>query len=383
MSFRTAYAQYEGDGSVAGVEKAVASLKNQFSGFKVGRIIYFASIRFDPDALAKAMQAAFPDIITVGSTSYGGEVDTHIFKDALVAMGFSDEVFDELYSGLLLGDGRQPAGRGQYASFDALLQSFEKQIGRKVEDLDYHEYVGVVIASRMSPFTASVLERLGDVSDVLFTGGCAGDDLSFNKSLVFFDGLSLSNAILVIIARPSKGFSLLKTQAFSLTDKVFAITRLDRDKDVIWEFDGRPAAEVLAEAIGIATDDLAGNIFGEYQLTIPVHNQILPQTILDVVDNRGLRMFSPLFEGMRMTLAKATDIVESTAASLVEKKEEMGSVSAILHFNCVLRHDTIVKKQLERQYGDLFKGIPTIACSSNGEMNIGVVSQTSCMLLFK
>jgi len=63
--------------------------------------------------------------------------------------------------------------------------------------------------------------------------------------------------------------------------------------------------------------------------------------------------------------------------------ESIGSISAIVCFNCILRTLELKEKKQTEKYGSLFKDIPTVGFSTYGESFIGHINQTAVMLLVK
>jgi 4-diphosphocytidyl-2C-methyl-D-erythritol kinase len=68
---------------------------------------------------------------------------------------------------------------------------------------------------------------------------------------------------------------------------------------------------------------------------------------------------------------------------LENKIEEFGEIEGIINFHCIQRTIELEKKNLVKQYGEIFKEIPTIGFSTYGEVYIGHMNQTSTMLVFR
>lgn len=86
---------------------------------------------------------------------------------------------------------------------------------------------------------------------------------------------------------------------------------------------------------------------------------------------------------MEYSVLESKDIVKETEAALNAKKEELGNISGIINFNCILRTLELEAKNQTDAYGALFSDIPTIGFSTYGEEYIGHINQTATMLLFK
>jgi hypothetical protein len=87
-------------------------------------------------------------------------------------------------------------------------------------------------------------------------------------------------------------------------------------------------------------------------------------------------------EGMTLTLLESMDIVTDTKAAVEEKLTEMGKISGIINFHCILRTLELESKNRTNDYARIFADIPTIGFSTYGEAFLGHINQTSTMLVF-
>jgi hypothetical protein len=88
-------------------------------------------------------------------------------------------------------------------------------------------------------------------------------------------------------------------------------------------------------------------------------------------------------EGIELSLLESTDIIASTKESLVSVESELGGISGIINFNCILRTLELREKGLTDDYGALFSDVSTIGFSTYGEQFIGHINQTATMLVFR
>jgi len=84
-----------------------------------------------------------------------------------------------------------------------------------------------------------------------------------------------------------------------------------------------------------------------------------------------------------MHLLESEDIVQKTKEDLKAKMDEMGGVSAILNFHCILRTLELEETGQTDDYANLFKDVDMIGFSTYGEQYVGHINQTSTMLMFK
>jgi hypothetical protein len=175
---------------------------------------------------------------------------------------------------------------------------------------------------------------------------------------------------------------VLKTQSMDVLPQVFKVTKANEEERRIIELDGRPATYVYAEALNVKLEDLADNLF-KHPLDL-----VFDETDPFVRSPKGIEGTDVLFlcsvkEGQHLNLLTSRDIVKETQAALAKKKEELGQISAIVNFNCVLRTIELKQKNQTDAYGALFKDIPTIGFSTFGESFIGNLNQTATMIVFQ
>jgi len=101
-----------------------------------------------------------------------------------------------------------------------------------------------------------------------------------------------------------------------------------------------------------------------------------------IVEDR-VRFYCNVLEGMELTVLDSTDMIEDTRQALAQKRQELGGISGIINFHCILRTLELEQKGLTEAYGNLFTEIPTIGFSTYGEEYVGHINQTATMLAFR
>lgn len=384
MRFRTTYAQTHDGTPVANAKKAVRKIAADLADFTPSMILFFAATDYNPHTLASEMHDAFPKIKTLGCTTAGEGVDGKIINSSVVVMAFSADVFDYCETAVVLGDGQVPADKDVFTSTEHALRHLGRKQKGELIQLDYRKYVGFMLGDRISSFTESVLEKVGERTDVIFVGGFAGDDYKFiDAQMVFYQGRAYRSAAILALWKPRAGFALLKTQAVDLTDKKMVITRADEKNRIIWEFDHESAASAYARQIHTPVESMDILDFDGNPLAITADGEPFVRIIVKQVDNRGLQMFAQVREGTVQTLTRTGDVYAVTKKDLEAKWREMGGYAAVLHINCASRHTALKNRDQVDAFAALFQGVPGIAFSSYGEIFVGVVAMTSTMILFK
>jgi hypothetical protein len=355
-------------------EKSAVELAKKFSGITPRVIVYFASSRFDPSALAAAMQKQFPAAQLIGCTTAGEIVSGKMLKESIVAMAFDAVALEDFCVGVVEGiktENRVPE----------IFAGFESHTGQKMMDLDIHKYVGIILVDGMSVAEERLMEKIGDLTNVTFIGGSAGDDLKFQKTYVFANGKAYTDAAVLALLKPTAGFDVIKTQSFRDLKKILRATRVDEAKRTVIEFNAKPAAEAYAQVLGV-TQKAAGDKFMSNPVGLMVDDQPFVRSPQQF-QGESMVFYCNIKQGMELHLLESMDIVKDTRAVLQAKQKELGKISGLINFHCILRTLELEQRKQTEDYGKVFADIPSIGFSTYGEEYLGHINQTATMLVFK
>lgn len=387
MRFKTTFAQETGGGPVDNARAAVDKIAADFADISPAVIVFFAATDYDPDTVAAEMQIAFPGAVTLGCTAAGELRDGKVLSRGVAAMAFSDGVFSFSETAVVIADrdkARETARPDVFSDPDAALKYLARDLGKPLLALDHREYVGFMLADATAPFAESVIERAGELTNVFMVGGIAADDYTFDRQYVFYRGRAYrGGAAVLALWKPANGFELLKTQAVEATGTRFTVTRADEGKRIIREFDGRPALEAYAEAIGVPPENVGIPEFDRNPLALMAEGEPFLCAAVGQAEGGGLQMYTKILEGMRLTLTKSGRIVATTEKVLAGKIAESGEPAAILHVVCAVRHNAMKNVGALDDFGRLFERFPHTAFVSLGEVYVNLVGITSVMILFK
>jgi hypothetical protein len=260
------------------------------------------------------------------------------------------------------------------------LQAFERHFGLPVADLDFNQYVGLILVDGLSGIEEKLMDELGDATDVAFVGGSAGDDLKFSTTYVYANGRAYTNAEVLAVLKPKVPFSIIKTQSFTVLPQTLTATRVDQARRLVLAFDGKPAAQAYAEALGVPVE-AAGSQFMVHPMGLVAGGEPFVRSPRAIQDG-GLAFYCKITEGMQLHLLQSTDIVADTRKAVEDQQAAMGGFSGLINFHCILRTLELEQRGRTDDYGRLFARIPTIGFSTYGEQYLGHINQTSTILAF-
>ena len=355
-------------------EKAAVQIQSQMAGCNPRAVLFFASSQYDPQAICQGMHQAFPQADTFGCSTSGEIVTGKMMKNSVVAMGFTTDVLADL--NLQVVERIQDENR-----VDEAFKGFAAYFKADPFVMGVDEYVGIILVDGLRMAEEKLMDRIGELSNLFFIGGSAGDDLKFSQTWVYAKGKAYTDAALLALLKPKVKFSFIKTQSFQASPAKLVATKVKLSERKVIEFNNKPAAVAYAEAVG-TTADKADQFFMSNPVGLVIDDEPYvrsPQRI----EADAMHFYCNVMEGMEMTLLTSSDIVKDTRAAVTEKLDKLKQISGIINFHCILRTLELEKNGMTEAYADIFSDIPTIGFSTYGEEFIGHINQTATMLIFE
>ncbi len=369
MDIMTAYSTKDS------IDEIVQDINNQLGFFDTELLLFFASSKFAPDEISKKIQDSFPVSQVIGCSTAGEITKGKLLNNSVVTMAFNSGAIEDVKVEVV-------ENLKDQGSLKRAFDAFEKHYDEPMGAMDPEKYVGIILVDGLSLAEESLMESIGDLTNVIFIGGSAGDDLNFRSTHVYTKGKSYSNAAVLALLKPKKEFTFIKTQSFRELNKVLEVTKADVTKREVFEFNGKPAAIAYAEAVGTSIEE-APKKFMTNPVGLIIDDEPYVRSPQQITNNGSMTFYCSVLEGTELSLLESTDIIQDTLKSIKQVKDQLGSISGIININCILRTLELTQKTLLADYGQLFADLPTVGFSSYGEQYIGHVNQTATMLVFK
>ncbi len=354
---------------------AVGEVAEQLAGFDFNVLIFFASATYDFHQIAEEMKTQYSDKLVLGCSSYSEFCNDMESKDTITAMAITKECVSDAAIEVI----ENVAADGNLAP---AFWNFENHFDMKMSEASFRKYVGIMLTDGLSGAEEKTIEMIGDMTDVFFVGGSAADRLTFTGTYLYANGKVYQDAVVLALFKVETGFTIVKTQSVEQTGISVTVTKADPEQRRIYELNNKPAAEYLSTILDIPMNELQDSFFG-HPLGIVIGDEIFIRSLRTLEPDGSISAFCAVAEGMTLSLLKTKDMIAETKASIEEKKAQMGSISGILNFNCVLRTLQLEKEQSLLPFGEIFADYPTCGFSTYGEIFLGHINQTATMLLFK
>jgi hypothetical protein len=375
----TTAARAHGTGSAAGAVATIAAeLQAGLAGQAAAVVLFFASSSYDPVDLAGPLTASFPEAVVLGCSTAGE------FTDALDGVGGVSAVALPVslvarHAAVLAELDDDPAGATKRA-----MAEIGDVLGCEVRTLDPSSHLGFILIDGMHGAEEAVNEALGNAAPLLdVVGGSAGDDLAFQDTWVSVgDRVSHRGAALVVceLTRP---FTVLRSSTFTSTGKRLRVTKADAAARIVHEFDGRPATEAYAEAIGWDPAALDSTAFMEHPVGLMTDDAPFIRSPQQVTGDGGIQFYCQVLEGMDVDVMQSGDIVAATSDAFAQALDVLGGrASGGVLFNCILRRLELDAAGHNQAFVDSFAGVPLAGFHTYGESWLGHMNQTITGVVF-
>ncbi|HEX7479919.1 MAG TPA: FIST N-terminal domain-containing protein [Polyangiales bacterium] len=360
------------------VNAAAGELIAQLSDVEPVAISFFASHHHDGAALSARLRQVFPRAAVIGCTT-AGELTQEAWLSGSV-------------SALALGRGKVRAAAAALARFDqgvaAGIASAGEQLSTamalELRQADPCRYVGVVLVEGLRMHEEAANDALGNLAPtVSFVGGSAGDDGEFKRTRVFCNGEESDNGAALLLLDAAVPFVVTKTCSFEPASADFPVTRVDVEKRIVYEIDGRPVLEVYAELVGVAKSALDDRVFMAHPFGLMIDGKPWIRSPQRVLPDGGLKFYCQILEGMRVHVMRSIGLVADTRRELSQVRARLGgSMSGGLAFNCILRRKEIDAMQTQAAFIESFAGLQMAGFHTYGESWLGHINQTFTGLWF-
>lgn len=360
------------------VVEAFRDIKAQIEGDGQGvapKMIIFSSCFEHFETITKMLKEEYPEATTIGTTSFINCTNKGYSEKAVSAIILFDGI--ECASGVLLEANVYPmryveeiekAVRNLHSSDNTICFEFSTAF-YGCEELVQDTY-------------RSVLNQRG----IPIIGGSAGAELTLSTTRVSLNGTVYNNAsVFVLIHNKDGKIRLYKENIFKPTNHILVATDVDCDERAVYEYNGKPAAEAVAEALMIPVSELSKSAFMHPVGRISGDNIYITET-KEVLPDGGITYFARIYGRTRLALLELDDIPKVWNDTAEKIKSENPNPSFVLMVHCLARSQYFLQnnmfdeftEKLNEEYGNYF------LISGYGEQfNFEHLNQTMLLAVFE
>lgn len=360
---KTACASSEEDGDF------VTLLKSRLRTDDYAFLVVLASPVVDLDAFLPALSATIPCDLIIGARTAGEICSVGYCEGTVVLLGFPKSHFAATAKLIDLDN----------ENYDLMFSSKILQMRQDVQvqrpDFD-QEFAMLMVDGLSLQEDALVFHIHTALGSTPLIGGSSGDGLTFANAPVIFNGTYHSSAAVLLIARSNCGVKIFSEDHFHPSPKRLIVTGANPEERLVTEINGTDAALEYARLVGIDPKQLSTFVFSAHPVLVSIGDQHHVRSIQQVEDNKYLRFFSAIDEGMVLTLASA-DNIASHLEGVLDGLSQTQNPDLIFACDCFFRRIEAEERQEINNMSALFRKHKVFGFSTYGEQhNMLHVNQT-------
>lgn len=391
--------------SDTGDAEAAARDAQNMAGEKVTFAIVFSSSKYDPQTVYNDISSVLSDANIIGCTTAGEicNLAGKTMSDSLAVLGIGGKRIKTA-----VGVGKELSKKGEEAGIEAATAAYKSlnfdpytlfvgMMHKTPLDLvKMKTFMNVMIPDGLSAgeenFLRGLMTVTGRHSPII--GGSAGDDLNLQRTWQFGNGVYTDAGVLGVITGGIKLGTAIGNGYTPVPGKGAAVTK--SKARVVYEFNRRPAAEVLKELLEV--DELTFEVNAQRPLgfkSVDVSNEYVIRSVSTENPDGSLNFFSEIPQGMYFNVMETNkQLLEQRFRETLQKAlADAGNptnVGAIVVLNCIYKHLANVRcncNDFDLIRDELDKDVPVIGFNTYGEQGstsggaVGHHNQTSSLLV--
>ena len=301
------------------IEEATSQLKNPTL------ILFFSGVD-EFEQYAGEIKKKYPDAITMGATTFAAFCKEGSYKDTLMVLGFEDGIRCEAR---LLEDVDKYALK-YYERVKKIASNFNNP-----ENTMCLEFSSALISCE--ELVLSTLNSVLSNKKIPVFGGSAGDKGRAEKSLISLNGKVYSNACVFVMIENLKGkIRFYRENIYKPTRHYFKSTKVDVRNRIVYEYDHKPAAQVMADAMGVSMKELP-KYLDSYPMGRIIGNEMYIVANNAIVKDNGMAYHARIYNNSQIVLLEPDDYRSVIKRTLEQVKLDCKKPSLTLMVNCLAR----------------------------------------------
>lgn len=339
----------------------IRELMSGIAGCNPSLLAVFTSSGSSSAEILRPLAAAYPDAMLVGCTTAGSLAPGLYNGEGTVAIAFSSADFS--FEVCLLNDLRNfsmaAAGAAVETAYFHLLHKREP---------DHENFFAMLLLDAVSRREEEVAATAyAALDNVAIFGASAGDNLRFDATRIFYRGMELEDAALVIIGASNRRMEVFKFEHFRPTASKVVVTHADAGRRTVRTINAEPAASEYARLIGVSPAELTPEVYASHPLLVRIAGDYHVRAVRQVDAQGALQFYCDVDRGMVLTLAESEDMRENLIANMERLEKRLGGLEAVVCFDCILRRLEAERLSIKPDLLGIFARYNMIGFNTYGE----------------
>lgn len=320
---------------------------------------------------SKKIYEAYPDSIVIGSTTYISFCSEGFSHSGLSVMAIEEDI--ECSCGLLF----------EVNSYPSIYINHIKKALNKLSS--YENTCCLEFTTAFSNAEDLVLDTFQEAiegKDIPVVGASAGTMSIGNKdSLVCLNGdVYINTCAFVFIHNLNGRIKIIKENIFKPTNHSFIVTDVDCDEQLVYEYDGKIAADQLMEKLNVDVDELP-NTLNLHPMGRVFDDDIYITATNKINDDGSICYYTRIYNHTKMVLLELDDIPKVWKETVSKSKKEIEKPSFVLSLNCIGRSSIFEIKNCFGDFVNVLRDVGKfIGISGYGEQ-LGTIHLNQSMIL--
>lgn len=302
---------------------AVQEATSQLSKPKL--VLFFSGVDKFSD-YTREIKDRFPDATTMGATTFAAFCKNGAFKDTLMVLGFEDGIRCE--AGILKDADQYPLK--YIKQVEQCAREFHKP-----ENTICLEFSSGLI--RCEELVLSTINSVLEKKKIPVFGGTAGDKGKAEKTMISLNGSVYEKAcVFVMIENLGGKIKLYRENIYKPTAHYFKSTKVDVRKRIVYEYNNKPAAKVIADALGVSIAELP-KYLDNYPMGRIIGNEMYIVANNAIVNGSGMEYHARIYNNSQVVLLEPDQYRSVIAHTLEDVKKECKKPALTLMVNCLAR----------------------------------------------
>lgn len=346
----------DADGFARAVAEEAAAIDAEFALF------FFSQSLMSAEALSRALQRHAPALPHAGCST-AGEITPHGLQDGhVLAMLFPRRGFTAVSTMIR---NLKSVRMDEIADEVAALR---RALHMRASPPRSENAFALCLIDGLSYAEEALTSALHwSLDEIPLIGGSAGDNLKFETTTLLANGHVDSDCAVVVLIATDIPFHVFKTENFVPTGHKLVVTASDPERRIVHEFNAGNAAEEFAAAVGIVNGAMTPLSFASHPVVVKVGGEYYCRSIQKMNEDGSLSFYCAIDDGVVLSIAEPTGMVESTRSALHAVGEHLGGIDLVLGFDCVLRRLDAHNRQVFRDISELYRANRVIGFGTYGE----------------
>jgi hypothetical protein len=304
----------------------VKAVEEATQGIESPKLVLFFSDTKGFRQYNDAIHQKFPYSIVIGSSSFAGFCKEGAYKDTLLVMGIEDGI--ECYGDILEEVDLYPL------KYIDRVQKCMNQF-KDVTNTICFQVSSALISSE--ELVLSTLMSALDQKKIPLFGGSSGDYGRAEETMLSFNGKVYQNACAFVIIKNLGGkIKLYRENIYKQTNHYFTATKVDVKRRIVYEYDNKPAAKIMAQALRTTVTELP-KYLDSYPLGRIIGSDMYITANQSIVENEGMSYHARVYKNSQMVLLEPDDYRQVIQKTIEEIKQEVPKPSFSIMINCLAR----------------------------------------------